>query len=56
MTKFFRLIWIGFLSVFPTTKLLENVENEIENIFDETKKQKRKTESEQKEPAQDSKN
>ena|GEM_PF-3861167 len=40
MTKLLRLLWISFLSVFPTTRLLENVEGEIEKIFEDDKKKK----------------
>jgi hypothetical protein len=38
MTKLLRLLWISFLSVFPTTRLLENVEGEIEKIFENDQK------------------
>lgn len=40
MTKLFRLLWISFLSVFPTSRLLENVEGEIEKIFEDEKRKK----------------
>lgn len=40
MTKLLRLLWISFLSVFPTTRLLENVEGEIEKIFEDDKRKK----------------
>ena len=36
--KTWKLIWLGFLSVFATTKMLENVEKEINDIFDDPKK------------------